>query len=176
MIEFSLIDAIVAVVLALAILRGIWIGLLREGFSIAALAAGCLAVRALANPFGGWLNTVTDGQIGTAVAPWIGGTIVGFATVVGVGIAGRFVKSSARAAGLGWADRAGGAALGAAEGSVVAMILVAVAVLAIGRDHPAIREARSVAAYDSLRAALDENRDSLPAVAAPFTGETDSRP
>ena len=86
MVSFSLLDAIVAAVLALAVLRGLWIGLLREGFSIAALAAGCLAVRAFAVPLGGWLNGATGGQIGAAVAPWIAGTLVGFATAVGVAV------------------------------------------------------------------------------------------
>jgi uncharacterized membrane protein required for colicin V production len=168
MVEFSLLDASIAVLLLLAVLRGIWIGLLREGFSIVALAAGCMSVRYGAGPGGEWLAALSQGQIGAAAAPWIAGTAIGIASVMAVGMAGGFLRRGARAAGLGWADRAGGAALGAAEGAVVAAIVVAVALLVVGRDHPAVAGARSVAAFDAVREAVDESGVELPAVAAPL--------
>ena len=168
MVAFSLLDASIGVLLALAMLRGIWIGLLREGFSIAALAAGCLSVRYGAGPGGEWLASVSGGQIGAAAAPWIAGTAIAIASVMAVGMIGRFLRRGARAAGLGWADRAGGAALGAAEGAVVAAIVVAVTLFVVGRDHPAVAGARSVAAFDALREAVDESGAQLPDVAAPL--------
>ena len=53
--------------------------------------------------------------------------------------------SGARAAGLGWADRLGGGALGALEGAVVTGVLLTVATTLLGRDHDLVRDTHSLA-------------------------------
>jgi uncharacterized membrane protein required for colicin V production len=78
------------------------------------------------------------------------GAILAVTSVAAVAITGQVIRRGARAAGLGWADRAGGALLGAAEGALVAGVLVLVAAAALGRDHPLIEGSRSITALERL--------------------------
>ena len=148
--EIASVDLAVAVILGIALLRGLFLGLVREAFSIAALAAACVVVRAYAGPAGDRLVDLSGGQIGAAAAPWVAGAVLGVVTVAAVAIVGRMIQRGARAAGLGWADRAGGVVLGAAEGALVAGVLLLVAVAALGRAHPLIAGSRSIAALEQL--------------------------
>ena len=84
-----------------------------------------------------------------------------------VGTLGNLVRRGARFAGLGLVDRMGGAALGAAEGFLVGMLIVLGATLVIGREHPVVEQSRSLEAYDTVRALVDAQNDDLPDVAAP---------
>jgi len=155
----------------IAVLRGVYIGLIRESFSIAALGAAVLAARYATEPMAGWLVDVTGGEIGQGLAPWISGAMIAMATVVGVSLLGRMIRRGARFAGLGWADRLGGAALGAAEGILVAILIVLGATLVMGRQHPAVAPSKSLRAFDEVQSFVASNRDripnSLPSVAAP---------
>ena len=71
----DLVDVIALAVLAVAVLRGLWIGLVREVFSIAALAAAILAFRALREPVAAVIaeRTTWDPLVATAAA---GGVVV----------------------------------------------------------------------------------------------------
>jgi uncharacterized membrane protein required for colicin V production len=159
-----LLDGVVGVVLLVALARGLWIGLIREGFSMGALAAAVLVTRAGLDPASDWLVDVTGGQIGEMAAPWIAGSVLAGATAIGVGFAGRLIRRGFRYAGLSWADRMGGAALGFAEGALVALVLMLGATTLVGRDHPAIADSRALAVYDDVREIVDERRDDLPDV------------
>ena len=55
--ELRTVDAITAVLLALATLRGVWIGAVGEVFSLAGLAAAAYVVRTWRLPAGAWLAT-----------------------------------------------------------------------------------------------------------------------
>jgi membrane protein required for colicin V production len=170
--EIASVDLAVAVILGIALLRGLFLGLVREAFSIAALAAACVVVRSYAEPAGDRLVDLSGGQIGPAVAPWLAGAVLGVASIAAVAIVGRMVQRGARAAGLGWADRAGGAVLGAAEGALVAGVLLLVAVGVLGRDHPLIAGSRSIAALEQLERYAGEGDLREIDVAAPPPGRS----
>jgi len=155
-------DGIVLTVLLAALARGVFRGIVREGFSMAALAVAVLVTRATAGPAGVWLNTRTDGQIGAIAAPWIAGIIIAFFTAVFMGLIGRLLRKGVRMAGLSWADRVGGAALGLAEGALIAILVVLFAVWIVGREHPSVADSRSLAAYDEVQEVVRERADELP--------------
>ena len=160
-------DFAVLFVLTIAIARGLFIGMIREGFSIGSIAAGVMAAKLFTTPAAALLIELSEGRISEGVAPWVTGTVLAVTTIAVVALTGRVLRRGARLAGLSWADRMGGAALGAAEGVVIAMVLVLGATWIIGRSHPQIAASRSLEAYDGVRAFVDENRDRLPDVAAP---------
>jgi len=168
----SPLDGVTLAIVAIACLRGLFIGLIREGFSIAALGGALIATRYGTGPTAQWLHDSTAGQIGMAAGAWIAGVVIGIATVVSIVMVGRWLRKGARAAGLGWADRLGGGALGLAEGALVAAVVVLAATWAVGRDHPSIAAARSLSAYDQLQsfvvaAQRETQRAELPDVASP---------
>lgn len=165
--SFTLIDGIVATVLVVAALRGLFIGLIRESFSIASLGAAVVAARYGAEPVGAWLTDFTGGETGPVPPTWIAGAALAVGAAVGVAGVGYFVRRGARIVGLTWVDRLAGSALGAAEGVVVAMLIILGTTFAIGRQHPALSESRSLAAYDALRAYAEQRAPALPDVAAP---------
>jgi len=164
--SITLIDGVVGTVLLVAVVRGVWIGLIRESFSIAALAAAVLAARYGAARGGAWLTEVTGGETGPFPPEWVAGTALAIGAAVTVAAVGYFVRRGARLVGLSWADRIGGGALGAAEGVVVAMLIVLGATFVVGRQHPVVSDSRSLAAYDALRSYVEEGADRLPDVAS----------
>lgn len=165
--SFTLLDGAILLVLFVALLRGFFIGLIRESFSIAALAGAVLVTRATTAPAAELLQQWTDGEIGPALAPWLAGTAIAIATVAVIALLGRVLRRGARLAGLRWADRVGGAALGAAEGAVIAMVIVLGATWTVGRTHPQVAESRSLEAYDVVRSFVEQSGEELPDVAAP---------
>ncbi len=149
-------------ILLVGSLRGAWIGMIRESFSIGAIASGCLALR-FANPYASqWLTQVTGGEIGSGAAPWITGAVLVVATAGIVGYIGRWIRRGAQAVGLGWADRLGGGALGAAEGALVATVLIICVTAAMGRDHPSIKNSHSLQVFESVQSYVVANYDGLP--------------
>ena len=163
--DLPFIDLAVATVLAIAIGRGIWIGLIREGFSIAAIAAATIVTRFAVDPLSIRLTELTAGEISGRAAVWIAGVVLVVATILVVGALARLLRRGAKFAGLGWADRIGGGALGLAEGAVISTILVLLALWLVGPAHPTLAGSRSLAIVEQLQALHDE--DALPAVTAP---------
>jgi membrane protein required for colicin V production len=164
------VDYVVLGILALALLRGLVRGLLREAFSIASVAAAVVVVKLFYGDVAEWLLRLTQGGIGETAAPWAAGAMLAIATMGVITLSGRFLRRGARVAGLGWADRAGGALLGGAEGVLVAGILIGVIGYVAGRDHPSIAQSRSLEALEELEqiASTGELPEiPLPAVAAP---------
>jgi len=147
----AVVDVLAFGVLGIAVLRGLVIGMIREGFSLLALAGAVIGVRLMANPLASWLRE--DAGVGWSdfslrVAA---GTIVVVGVVGAVVIVGRILRRGVRAAGLGWADRLGGGLLGSAEGLLLVGLILAGALSAIGRDHPALTESRTLAFFDAAR-------------------------
>ena len=163
----STLDAVVLAVLGIAIARGLWIGLIREGFSIAALGGSLLAVRYGTPPLGAWIENVSGGDLGPTACAWIAGAALGLGTIVLLGTAGKMLRKGVSAVGLGWADRIGGGALGAAEGALAAGVILVLATWAVGHDSPLIENSRSIEVLDDLQDYLAEHRAELPSVAAP---------
>ncbi len=82
--DLSTLDSVVLAVLGIAIVRGIWIGLIREGFSIAALGGGLLAVRYGTPPAAGFLENASQGDLGPTVSMWIAGAAIGIGVIFAI--------------------------------------------------------------------------------------------
>lgn len=160
------IDGAVIAILILAAARGLARGVIREVFSIASLAAAVLAVRLFTDPFAAWLEAGTHGRIGAAAAPWLAGALLAVGSIAAVATAGRVLRRGARAAGLGFADRIAGGAVGAAEGALVVALLLLGTTWWVGADHPVLTASRSYRAFENLQA-LVSDRVAVPDVAAP---------
>lgn len=153
---------VVAIIL-LAAFRGLYIGLIREAFSIAALAGACVTVNYGARPGADLLVDATQGQIGPSVAPWVAGAVIAVITVLAIGMVGRALRRGFRAVGLAWADRLGGVALGASEGILLAALVVLGTSWVLGPGHPSIADSRSVAVYEDLQSYVrDAQREAAP--------------
>jgi len=163
--DVPLIDMIVLTVLFITVVRGIWIGLIREGSSLAAIGIATIVTRLLVDPFSAQLTELTGGEITGKTALWIAGVLLVVATIVVLGFVARLLRRGAEAAGLGWADRLGGGALGAAEGVIVAAVLVTIALWLVGPDHATTEGARSIELVEQLQSMHESGE--LPAVSAP---------
>jgi membrane protein required for colicin V production len=162
------VDYVVLVILGIALLRGLLRGLLRETFSLVSLVAAVLAVKLYYGPVADWLLEQSEGRIGEASAPWAAGALLAIGAIGITTLTGRILRRGAKAAGLGWADRAGGALLGTAEGLLVAGVLIAVLGLLAGREHRLLAGSRSLEAYErfeQIAASGELPEDTLPDVA-----------
>jgi membrane protein required for colicin V production len=144
------IDIVVGAIIAAACLRGVFLGLVREAFSLVAIAAAYTAVRLFVHPAADWLTEVGSGRISPGAAPWIAGALLVVLAIALVTSIGRIVRRGVRAAGLGFADRVGGALLGTAEGVLVVALLLTLATGYLGRDHPALADTRTLEALEQL--------------------------
>ncbi|HEX2484137.1 MAG TPA: CvpA family protein [Myxococcota bacterium] len=142
------VDVLALAVLAAAFARGLAIGMVREAFSVAALAAACIAVRFGTAPAATWLLANADPDLGPLGARVLAGFGIGLAALVAVGLLGHLVRRSVRFAGLGLADRLAGGAIGAAEGALVVGVALFAAVLLVGRSHPLLADSRVLAAFE----------------------------
>jgi membrane protein required for colicin V production len=159
------IDRIALGLVVIAALRGLWIGLLREAFSIGALAAAFVAVKLWTVPATAWLlaHSPFDVSLSDRQAHLVGGALVGLAAAFVVVAVGGFVRKRVHATSLGLLDRLLGGALGGAEGALVAGLALIGVVAFVGPQHEVLSGARSVELLARARLLADE----LPDVAAP---------
>ncbi len=164
--ELGWIDRVALAVVVLAVLRGLWIGLLREAFSVAALAAAFVAVRLWTDPATLWLldHMPFDLALSSRQARIVGGALVGLGTAFVVVAIGGFVRKRVHATGLGLFDRMFGGALGAAEGVLIAGVALIGLVTFVGEDHEVLAGSRSVELLTQARVVVG---DALPDIAAP---------
>jgi membrane protein required for colicin V production len=147
-------DVIAGAVLGLATLRGLWIGAVREVFSLAGLAAAIIAARTWRGPVGRWLDAEGPEAMTPLAAELLAALALGLGTLLAVAVIGRLVRRGVRGAGLGLLDRLAGGLLGAAEGAVVvAAVALGLAAL-LGRDDPALERTRTLAALEATEQAL----------------------
>ncbi|MEM9176284.1 MAG: CvpA family protein [Myxococcota bacterium] len=174
--DLPLIDMVAATVVFAAMVRGLWIGLVREGLSLAAIGLCTIVTRLLLDPAARQLTEATGGEIVGKTATWIAGVLLVMATILACGLFARVMRKGVEFAGLGWADRVGGGALGLAEGTLVAAVLVMIAVWLVGPEHPTTDGARSVAIVDEWRSThLEDLEGELPSVASPGSWFGDDR-
>jgi uncharacterized membrane protein required for colicin V production len=152
--ELRTLDAVAAAVLGLALLRGVWIGGVREAFSLAGLAASVWVVRSWRLPAGAWLATHSPFEMTELAARVVAAAGLGAGTIAVVAVLSRLVRRGVRGAGLGLVDRLGGALLGTLEGSIVAGALVYGGILLLGRDDEALAGTRSLAAFEWAESAV----------------------
>jgi len=167
--EIQPLDIVVAAIIAAATLRGFFVGFVKEGFSIAAVGGAYLAVQLFTWPAADWLQHVSNDDIGPGVAPWVAGACLGIGTATAIVILGRGLRRTLRVAGLSWADRAGGGFLGAAEGVLVAGILLALGSEILGRDHPAFADTVSLAAMEEFEQLAEESEIDIDVASPPGT-------
>jgi len=158
-------DVVALAVVAVAVARGTIRGVVREAFSLGAIAVAFIVARFATAPLAAWLVESAP----MALPPWAATSLAGIAVVggslIGVGLLGRTLRTGVHAAGLGLFDRLAGALLGAGEGALVVAVGVALAAAAVGPDHAALRQTKTLAAYDAAMDLL--GRDRLADVAAP---------
>jgi uncharacterized membrane protein required for colicin V production len=159
------IDRVALGIVLLATLRGLWIGLLREAFSVAALAAAFVAMKLWAAPVTAWgmAHAPFDLALSDRQSHLVGGSLVGLAAAFVVVAVGGFVRKRFHANGLGLFDRLLGGALGTAEGALVAAVALIGVVAFVGPQHEVLAGSRSVELLSQARLLADE----LPNVAAP---------
>jgi uncharacterized membrane protein required for colicin V production len=152
--DLATVDAIAGAVLLLALLRGLWIGAVREAFSLAGLAAAAWVVRAWRVPAGAWLEQHGPFEMTGLAARVIAALALGAGTLLAVTLLSRLAHRGVREAGLRLADRLAGALLGALEGAIVVAALVFALALLLGRDDEALAGTKSLAAYEWVEATL----------------------
>jgi uncharacterized membrane protein required for colicin V production len=162
----SPVDGAVLAVMGIALVRGLWIGMVRETFSVAALAAACIAVRFETAPLADWLRAGAGLPLGPTAARVVAGAAIGIGTALVVGLTGRVLARMLRGAGLGLADRLAGGVIGVAEGALLAGVLLFAATLTIGRESRLLSESRALHTFERFES-LARERASLPPVAAP---------
>ena len=145
------IDLFALAILLIAALRGLSLGLIREAFSLGALGAAVITVRVWNDPFMRWLQNESGGGLPADLAPWISGALLAAAVIASVAVFGRVMRQGARAVGLGWFDRLGGAALGAAEGALAAGLLLFAIGSVLGPSHTVLAGSRSYALLERVR-------------------------
>jgi len=167
--EIQPLDIAAVAIIAAASLRGLFIGLIREGFSLASLGGAYMAVQLFTLPTAEWLQETTDGNIGASIAPWVAGASLAIGTVIVIVFVGRGLHRTLKAAGLSWADRFAGGLLGAAEGVLVAGILLVLGTEVLGRDHAALSQTTSLAALEEFERVSEESEIDIDVAAPPRT-------
>ncbi len=170
--ELGWIDRVALGVIVIATLRGLWIGLLREAFSVGALAAAFVAVKLWTVPATAWLlaNAPFEVSLSNRQAHIVGGALVGLAAAFVVVAIGGFVRKRVHATGLGLLDRLLGGALGGAEGALVVGLALIGVVAIVGERHEVLADSRSVEMLSQARLFADD----LPNVAAPPPADPDA--
>jgi uncharacterized membrane protein required for colicin V production len=167
--ELGWIDRVALGVIALAVIRGLWIGLLREAFSLGALAAAFVAVRLWTAPTAAWL--LGSAPFGLELSPRqasiAGGLLVGLGAMLVVVAVGGFVRKRVHATSLGLLDRLLGGALGGAEGALLVGLALIGFTAFVGADHEVLAGSRSIELLAEARSLAGE----LPDVAAPPPGD-----
>jgi membrane protein required for colicin V production len=165
----SPVDVAALIVMGVALLRGVWIGMVREVFSVAALAGACVSVRVFTEPLAGWILENALPGIGPLGAQLFAAAALALGTVLAVAVLGRLFRRGLHAAGLGAADRLAGGVIGTAEGALVVGIALFLAITLIGRDHPLLVASRTLETYSRVEQIARESTGTLPDVAAPPT-------
>ena len=97
--DLSALDSIVLGIFSIAVVRGVFIGLIREGFSIAALGGGLLAIRYGIEPVASVIRQAAGG-VGETASHWMAGAAIGIAVVAVIGVVGKKLRQGAQAVGL----------------------------------------------------------------------------
>ena len=152
--DLRTLDVVAAVVVALATLRGLWIGAVREAFSLAGLAVAAYAVRRWRLPAAAWLDAHGPFPVTELAGEILAVVLLVLTSVIAVGIVGRLVRRGVRGAGLGLMDRLAGALLGSAEGALVIAALVVGLSALLGHEDAALAGTKSLAALEWVERGL----------------------
>jgi membrane protein required for colicin V production len=144
-------DYAVLAVLGLSATIGVWRGLVREVFALAAWIAAALVTMLFAGEVTAWLPaSFTAPLVRTVIA--VVALFVG--VLVAVSLGGVLVSKLARAVGLSLADRTLGGVFGIARGALILLVLVLAAGLTALPKEPFWREARLSAPLETAAIAV----------------------
>ena len=160
-------DGVVLTILGMAVARGLWRGLVREAFSMAALATAAFVVWRFEAPASAWLAAFAGDALPEMAARALAAVGLAVAAFGVVALLQRVVRRSVAAVGLGLLDRVGGGAVGALEGALVVWLLLSGARLALGEDHALLAGSRSVEVLETVRAQISPSGAHARDVAAP---------
>lgn len=165
-------DGFLATILALAIARGLWRGLVREAFSLAALGALAFVLWRFEAPIADWFRMLSADALPPIGARALAGVSLALGVFTAIAFLQRIVRRSLAAVGLGLFDRLAGGAAGALEGALVAWLVVAGARFALGADHALLAGTRALEIVSRVEATLPPAPASRAArdVAAPAPG------
>jgi membrane protein required for colicin V production len=163
----SPVDVATLAILTVTVLRGLFIGLIREISSLGALAAACIAVRLGTAPAAEWMLHHLPLDLSSTAARVVAGAAIAIAVIVSVAAVGRILRRGVRWAGLGFADRLAGGVLGAAEGALVIVVLMLLAVALLGRDHPQLADSQTLVVFESAERLAQQTKSTLPPVTLP---------
>jgi membrane protein required for colicin V production len=132
-------DVVFGVVVGLALLRGIWRGLIREVSSLLALGAGLFVVGRYGHEVALSLRQIVDNPQVAAGLSYVGVFLAAFVAVI---ILAGVVRKFMHAVLLGWLDRLGGGVLGTAKGLLISCLLLFVLTLVVPPRSAWIAESR----------------------------------
>lgn len=126
-------DIVFALIIGLALLRGLWQGAVREVSSLVALLAGFVLAGRYASEAAAFVQQAVKNP---QIAAGLGYLGLFFAVYVGVVMLGVFLRKLLHAVLLGWIDRLGGGVLGLAKGLLISCLLLFVLTLFVSpRSH-----------------------------------------
>ena len=155
------VDVLLAAVLLLFALRGLWRGFMREVFGLAGLLAGAVAAATWSTPLGDQISPQL--HVTPAVAELIAGAVLVVGVVLVASLSGRLGRRLARAIWLGPVDRGLGAVFGLAKGAA----LVGLGLMALQRLAPGSSTAK-LAADSELAHPLVDLADQLVEAVRPY--------
>jgi len=105
MTEIELVDAASLALLGVAALRGFFRGAMRESFTLAAVAAAYICVRAFASGAAAWLLSLWPDELSQTLAHILAGAALALTALLAVSALGRKLRNGMPAMGLGALDR-----------------------------------------------------------------------
>lgn len=132
-------DIAFALIIGLALLRGVWRGVVREVSSLIALAAGFILADRYALPVSSSVQQVVGNPQVALGLSYVGVFLAVFLCVV---VLGALVRKVVHAVFLGWADRLGGGFFGLAKGVLISCLVLFILTLFVSPHAAWIAESR----------------------------------
>jgi membrane protein required for colicin V production len=133
-------DYVILAAIGLGAIFGSARGILRIASSLIALVAAVYVAPLYSQAAGGYLTRAFSVRPGTGAA--LGYVAIFLTVMVVVAWGGGKLAMLIRAVHMSWADRLGGAVVGAALGALLAGLIVVIATVALPGDTPVIRQSR----------------------------------
>jgi membrane protein required for colicin V production len=132
-------DIVFAFIISIALLRGLWRGMIREISSLLALGVGLVLAGRYAHDCTPYVLQIVGNQQVSAGLSYVGLFLASF---VGVVLLGSLVRKFMHAVFLGWADQMVGALLGLAKGVVLCCLILFVLTFALSPRSSLVAESR----------------------------------
>jgi membrane protein required for colicin V production len=147
----NLLDYVVVLILSICLVRGIFRGLIKELSSLVGALSGLYAAYAyyprLAQPLSRWISEPAYANISACLLLFVSIYIL-------VSIMGVIIKYLMDIAFLGWADRIGGAFLGAVKGVLLVSVLILVLTTFLPQNAQILRDSLSAHSFMRVSATL----------------------